>query len=56
MSDENHPHPPAHGPAHGSAGHPGSRPRKLHQDWRLWLIVALMLAAMTIYVLTLDLR
>jgi hypothetical protein len=30
--------------------------RKLHQDWRLWLMVILMLVAMAIYILTLNLR
>ena len=28
--------------------------KKLHQDWRTWLVVALMLAAIGMYVLTLD--
>jgi hypothetical protein len=28
--------------------------KKLHKDWRTWLIVALMLAAIGMYVLTLD--
>ena len=28
--------------------------RKLHKDWRVWLAVALMLAAMAMYVLSLD--
>jgi hypothetical protein len=28
--------------------------RKLHQDWRTWLVVALMLVAIGMYVLTLD--
>jgi hypothetical protein len=28
--------------------------RRLHKDWRVWLVVGLMLAAMIIYVLTLD--
>lgn len=27
---------------------------KLHKDWRVWVAVGLMLAAMGIYVLTLD--
>jgi hypothetical protein len=32
-----------------------TRNRKgLHKDWRTWLIIALMLAAIGIYVLTLD--
>ncbi|MCL4503137.1 MAG: hypothetical protein M1438_14995 [Deltaproteobacteria bacterium] len=45
-----------HKPTHGSKGN--SR-RKidwtgLHKDWRTWLIIGLMLAAMGTYVLTLD--
>jgi hypothetical protein len=28
--------------------------RGLHKDWRLWVTVSLMLAALLIYVLTLD--
>jgi hypothetical protein len=32
----------------------GNRRRKLHKDWRVWLAVALMLAAMAMYVLSLD--
>ena len=28
--------------------------RKLHKDWRVWLVVGVMLAAIIIYVLTLD--
>lgn len=28
--------------------------KKLHQDWRTWVVVGLMLAAMGIYVVTLD--
>ena len=41
-----HPHPDHHHP-------PG---RKWHRDWRVWVMVAVMLAAIAIYVLTLDLR
>ncbi|MFZ0613008.1 MAG: hypothetical protein WAM73_12275 [Desulfobacterales bacterium] len=28
--------------------------KRLHKDWRVWLVVILMLAAISIYVLTLD--
>jgi ABC-type nickel/cobalt efflux system permease component RcnA len=28
--------------------------RRLHKDWRLWVAIGLMLAAILIYVLTLD--
>jgi hypothetical protein len=32
----------------------GKPRRKLHKDWRMWVAVILMLAAIMIYVLTLD--
>ncbi len=32
----------------------GSKGKKLHKDWRVWVAVILMLAAMVIYVLSLD--
>jgi hypothetical protein len=32
----------------------GPKGKRLHKDWRVWLAVILMLAAMIIYVLTLD--
>ena len=32
----------------------GPKRKRLHKDWRLWVAVILMLAAMIIYVLTLD--
>jgi hypothetical protein len=44
--DEAHPHGEHHKP----------QGRKLHKDWRLWAMVILMLAAIAIYLLTLDLR
>ncbi|MGC8603277.1 MAG: hypothetical protein ACP5VS_06270 [Desulfomonilaceae bacterium] len=28
--------------------------RKLHKDWRVWLVISVMLAAIIVYVLTLD--
>jgi len=28
--------------------------RKIHKDWRVWVIVGMMIAAMAVYVLTLD--
>jgi len=36
--------------------HPGTAQlrKHLHKDWRMWVAVALMLAAIVIYVLTLD--
>jgi hypothetical protein len=41
---------------HDSQAHAKHHGRKLHKDWRLWLMVILMLVAMAIYLLTLDLR
>lgn len=35
---------------------PKPRGRGLHRDWRMWMIVLVMLAAMAIYLMTLDLR
>ncbi len=32
----------------------GPKRKRLHKDWRVWMAVILMLAAMIIYVLTLD--
>ena len=37
---------------HEHGHHQGPSRRKLHHDWRLWLVVGLMLAAMLIYVLS----
>jgi hypothetical protein len=34
--------------------HKHSSRKKLHKDWRAWLAFLLMLAAIVIYVLTLD--
>jgi hypothetical protein len=28
--------------------------RPLHQDWRLWTVVVVMLVAMAVYVMTMD--
>ena len=39
------------------AGHEHVRPsqnRGLHQDWRAWMVVLLMLAAMAAYILSMD--
>ena len=38
-------------------GHTGStelKRKRMHKDWRVWLAVILMLAAIIIYVLSLD--
>lgn len=40
--------------SHDNAKHHGGGKRPLHKDWRLWVGVVLMLAAMAAYVLTLD--
>jgi len=37
---------------HDHGHHHGPSRRKLHHDWRLWLVVGLMLAAMLMYVLS----
>jgi hypothetical protein len=38
--------------AHGGHAVPWSQ--RWHKDWRLWTVVALMLIAMAVYVLSLD--
>ena len=59
MSDHDHSHGHGHhGHAHShDQGHShGTPPSKsgLHKDWRLWVVVGLMLLGMVIYILTLD--
>jgi hypothetical protein len=47
----------SHGHGSSKHGHTENRiaiVRKLHKDWRLWVGVLLMLAAILTYVLTLD--
>jgi hypothetical protein len=41
---------------HHSHGHQPTPPwwKRSHKDWRVWVVVILMLAAMVIYILTLD--
>ena len=50
--------PHGHKHAHESKADEPSRPKfylsGLHRDWRTWLVLALMLAAIATYVLTLD--
>ena len=41
---------------HMQGHHPQRRDRKLHRDWRIWVAVILMLAAMAAYLLTQDER
>jgi hypothetical protein len=54
MTEHDHPH----GHKHGHHGHGEPQHQKtnkgLHKDWRSWLVVGLMLAAMLAYVLTMD--
>jgi len=52
MAHHDHKNSCSHGHTRGNEGE--SSGRKFHKDWRLWLVVGMMLAAMTIYVLTLD--
>jgi len=49
MSEHDHAH-------HHHAGHDHDRPRKrpFHKDWRLWVVVGLMLVGIIVYILTLD--
>lgn len=53
--DEREHHGHRHGHhGHGEVEHHGRKSSGLHKDWRMWLIVGLMLAAMAAYVLTMD--
>ncbi|MGO9570500.1 MAG: hypothetical protein ACLP5H_23460 [Desulfomonilaceae bacterium] len=52
MTQHNHKHSESHRHARGSEGE--SSGKQFHKDWRVWLAVAIMLAATIIYVLTLD--
>jgi ABC-type nickel/cobalt efflux system permease component RcnA len=45
-----HKHQHEHEHEHGH--HQGPPRRKLHHDWRVWLVVGLMLTAMLVYVLS----
>lgn len=50
MSDHDHAH---HHAGHGH-GHNHPRKKPFHKDWRLWVVVALMLLAIVVYILTID--
>jgi hypothetical protein len=54
MKDRSHDHGHhgGHGHQHGHAKRAAAR--GLHRDWRFWVAVALMLAAMVAYVLSMD--
>lgn len=43
-----------HHHGHEQHHHEPKRGRALHKDWRAWIVVLLMLAAMAIYVASLD--
>jgi hypothetical protein len=49
-----HPHNHVGSQKHTHRKHEKPYWRRLHKDWRLWVVVGLMLAAVLIYVLTLD--
>lgn len=49
-----HTHPHGHGRDKAKHAHPTELWRGLHKDWRTWAVIALMLAAIGTYVLTLD--
>jgi hypothetical protein len=49
--DHGHSH---HGHAHEHHDHHGGRRRGIHRDWRAWLVVGLMLAAMAMYLASMD--
>ena len=52
MTHHDHQHDHHHG-KHHDHGHP-PRKRGAHKDWRAWLVVILMLAAMWMYLRTMD--
>jgi hypothetical protein len=41
-------------PHHHQHSDTGQHRKKLHKDWRMWVAIVLMLAAIMIYVLSLD--
>ena len=49
MSDHSHEH-----AKHRHSGKAQSSKWQLHKDWRAWLVVTLMVAAVIMYVLSLD--
>lgn len=52
MAQHNHRH--SESGKHARSEKSPSGKKQLHKDWRVWLIVGLMLLAMIVYVLTLD--
>ena len=53
MSQNHDPH-AAHGYTHQHAPKPEGR--KWHRDWRIWLMVVIMIGGIIIYLATLDFR
>ncbi len=49
--DHKHEH---HGHDHHGHGHSSRKKRGLHKDWRTWVVVVLVLAAMLMYVVSDD--
>jgi hypothetical protein len=49
-----HSHPHAHGRDKAKQSHPTELWRGLHKDWRTWLVIGVMLAAIGTYILSLD--
>jgi hypothetical protein len=56
MAETKHHHHPDEGP-HAPAGHDHSMPywRRAHRDWRMWIAAFFVLAALGIYIVTVDL-
>ncbi len=52
MPHHNHEHSGSSGHTHGHGGKSGAA--RLLKDWRLWVGVVLVLAAMTAYILSMD--
>jgi hypothetical protein len=52
MTQHSHKHSESHRHGREDEGEPSSM--KFHKDWRVWLVVGMMLLAMIMYVLTLD--
>jgi hypothetical protein len=57
MNELKHDHKP-HGDPNGGPINHGQPPywRRAHRDWRIWFCVIVMLAAMSVYLMTGDLR
>jgi hypothetical protein len=58
MPANQNPHPLPHEGANGANLQHRQRPywKRAHRDWRIWVLVILMLVCMGIYVMTGDLR